>query len=375
MRILQVISSSATSGAERHVLSLSKRLIERGHQVSVVCPDEGWLPVALGEAGVAVYPSQMKGRGWARTLGLVLRHSARHRADVVHTHLTRAAYIGFAAGLIGRKPVVTSVHIANNDQIYKRLARGRNRLVAVSQYVSGMLHGRGIPERYIDMVYNGTDFIDFEPDEAPPVKEEFSIPKERRLVGLVGRVCREKGHLELIEAFGRVRREHPDAHIVFVGRVVETFADELNEAIDRSGLAPHLTMTGVRHDVPRLLDSFTLTTMPSHVETFGVAAIEAMARGKAVVANRVGGLMEVVRHRQTGLLVDLRPEALADAVSYLLAHDEERERMGRSGRRLVAQRFTVAEMVRRMESVYAHAQGLADEMPPIEALEGLAPVL
>lgn len=301
----------------------------------------------------------MKGSGWAKTMAYLLREVRRNRIDVIHTHLTRAAYIGYTAGLLGRVPVVTSVHIANNDQIYRRLARRRNRLVAVSNYVRGMLHGRGIPDKYIDTVYNGTDFVDYEPSEPSGVKDELGIPHDRKVIGLVGRVCREKGHLEMIEAMGDIRREHPEAHLVFVGRVEQAFQPEMEQAIQDHGLSDRMTLTGIRHDVPRLLDSFTLSTMPSHVETFGVAAIEAMARGRAVVASNVGGLPEVVRHRQTGILVDLRPEAIAEAVSYLLENDQEREAMGQMGRRTVEQKFTLTEMVKKLESVYARCAGRA----------------
>jgi glycosyltransferase involved in cell wall biosynthesis len=93
--------------------------------------------------------------------------------------------------------------------------------------------------------------------------------------------------------------------------------------------------------------------MPSHRETFGLAALEAMARGKPVVASRVGGLPELVHHGQTGLLVDLRPEAIADAVSFLLSHESERAEMGSNARRLVHERFTLDEMASRFERLYA----------------------
>ncbi len=300
----------------------------------------------------------MKGGGWLRTMAYMMREVRHSRIDVVHTHLTRAAYIGHALGLMTGVPIVTSVHIANNDQIYRRLARRNNRLVAVSNFVRGMLHGRGVPDRYIDTVYNGTDFGAFEAASPDQVKDELGIPRSRRLVGLVGKVCRDKGQLELLTAMKDVRKEHPDAHVVFVGRVDETFRADLDDAIADSGAAESVTLTGVRHDVPRMLDSFTLSTLPSRMETFGVAAIEAMARGKAVVATRVGALPEVVRHRQTGLLVDLRPNEIAEAVDYLLRNDDEREEMGRMGKFIVDQKFTLDEMTRRFENVYARAAGL-----------------
>jgi glycosyltransferase involved in cell wall biosynthesis len=322
-----------------------------------MCPTPGWLPTVMQDANVPVYVGAMKGKEWCRTMGFLIRHVRKHRVDVIHTHLTRAAYVGYAAGLITRVPIVHSVHITNNDVIYRRLARRKNRLVAVSNFVAGMLHGQGIPKQRIDTVYNATDFVDFAPERPELVKQELGIPENRRLIGLVGRVCKEKGHLEMVQAMSAVRRDHPDAHVVFVGRIEEQFAPEVKSAIDAAGLQDRVTMTGIRHDVPRLLDSFTVAAMPSHMETFGVAAIEAMARGKAVVATRVGGLPEVVRDGQSGILIDLRPETLAEAVSYLFTNDEERERMGQAGRRIVEQKFTLPVMAREFEGVYRRALG------------------
>jgi len=318
----------------------------------VLTPGPGWLYDILRDEQIPVHTSYMKGSGWWRTMGYLIREVRKNKIDVVHTHLTRSAYIGHALGLVTNVPIVTSVHIANNDQIYRRLARRRNKLVAVSNFVRGMLHGRGIPERYIETVYNGTDFVDFELTHPEAVMDELGIPRHRRLVGLVGKVCRDKGQLEMISAMRSIHSQHPEAHLVFVGKVEEEFRPEIDQAISEAGLADRITITGIRHDIHRVLDAFTLSTLPSHMETFGVAAIEAMARGKAVVATRVGALPEVVRHKQTGLLVDLRPTEIAEAVNYLLSNDDEREAMGRMGRLIVEQKFTLQEMAARFEGVY-----------------------
>ncbi|RYG42817.1 hypothetical protein EON79_18180, partial [bacterium] len=182
-RILQVCSSAATSGAERHVHSLSTLLQERGHYVQAVVPGPGWLTDSLAKSGVPVHASYMKGAGWYRTMGFLLRTIRREKIDIVHTHLTRAAYIGHYVGLLTKTPIVTSVHIANNDVIYKRLARGSNRLVAVSEFVAGMLHGRGVPDRHIATVHHGTDFVRFPHTPREEVMDELGIPRERQLIG------------------------------------------------------------------------------------------------------------------------------------------------------------------------------------------------
>jgi glycosyltransferase involved in cell wall biosynthesis len=357
LNILQIVSSSATSGAEKHVFSLSERLIQQGHHVEVVCPMGGWLPKELRESGIPVHESNMKGKGWLRTVGLVSRLAKERKIDVIHSHLTRATYFGAVGGMIRRVPAVATVHIANHDQIYKRMAFGRNRLIAVSNYVRGLLHGRGINDRYIDTVYNGTDFADMVGTPQVRVHDEFNIPHSRKLIGLVGRVCREKGHLEMVEAMDLIAREYPEAHAVFVGRISDGFEPEITDAIRAAQLQDRITLTGVRHDVPSLLDNFAFTTMPSHQETFGVAAIEANARGRAVVASRVGGLQEVVRHQHNGLLVDVAPGSIAEAMSYLLENDDERLRMGMLGRQMVEEKFTLTRMVEQLQQVYQRAVG------------------
>ncbi len=336
------------------MINLSDLLRKNGHHVEVVCPP-GWLPGYLEAHGIKAHVSEMKGQGWFRTLGLVMRTIRSSNIDVVHSHLTRATYFGAIGGGLRHTPVVASVHIGNHDQVYKRMCRGRNRLVAVSNYVRGLLHGRGIPDRFIDTVYNGTDFVGFAPASSNEVRAEFGLAPDRKVIGLVGRVCREKGHLIMVDAMQQIRDSFPNAHVMFVGRVEPQFDIEVRSAIHDAGLDDRITMTGVRHDVPRLLDAVDFTAMPSERETFGIAAIEAMARAKPVVASRVGGLMEVVRHQQTGLLVDLRPDALADAMAYLLENDSEREKMGEMGRKLVQEKFTLERMLESLEKVYSKA--------------------
>ena len=322
-----------------------------------MCPIGGWLPQELRDKGYNVTEMEMHGTGWFRTAGYLMNRIKDGKVDLVHAHLTRATYFASVSSLFRRVPAISTVHIANHDQIYKRMARGQNRLIAVSNFVRGMLHGRDIPDRYIDTVYNGTEFTEFESVSPNGVKSELGIPADRRLVGLVGRVCHDKGHLLMIEAMKDVLRQHPSAHLVFVGRIDAEFKPEMESAVHSSGISNRLTMTGNRTDIPRMLDSFEFTVMPSHKETFGVAAIEAMARRKPVVASRIGGLPEVVRHGQTGLLVDLRADEVSEAVSYLLANEPEREQMGTLGRILVEEKFTAKHMVDRLERIYLRAVG------------------
>jgi glycosyltransferase involved in cell wall biosynthesis len=352
LRILQICSSSAVSGAETNVLALTSNLRKRGHFVQAVTPGDGWLPNALFEDEIPNHVMGMKGTGWWRTVGYGLKQIRRNNIDVVHTHLTRAAYIGHMIGLLSRKPIITSVHVANNDNIYRRLAKRSNRLVAVSDFVRGMLHGKGVPDRYIDTVYNGTDILSHAFTDPFLTRRSLGIDPDKNIIGVVGRVCREKGHVEMLQALKQILQSDPSAHLLLVGRLVQNFEAEFYDELNANGLKENVTLTGERYDVSAMLDAVDISAMPSYMETFGIAALEAMARGKAVVATRVGGLPEVVRDGQTGLLVDLEVDDIASAVNYLLANENIRNSMGIRGREIVEEQFTLEHMVSRFETVY-----------------------
>lgn len=358
MRILQIVSSSATSGAERHTVALSKRLASLGHHVEVVCPEIDWMVGELEGAGVEVHALRLKeGRGLP-SFFYVSKLVGERGFDVIHAHLSRAAYLGLAVGVWRRIPLVCTVHVETTEPVYRMAARGNNRLVAVSNYISGVLRGQGIRGEFIDLVYNGTDFHDLSYEPAGDVHEEFRIPKDRRLVGLVGRVAQEKGHELLLRAFPRVLEEQPDAQLFFVGRLDGEFPRYLMKERERMGLSDRVTFTGNRDDLPRLFDAMEFSVLPSYKESFGIAVIESMARRKPVVVSRVGGLSEVVVHEETGLIVEQTQEAWTAGLGYMLENRHEVERMGVNAFHWCREKFSVGQMVERLEAVYARAARL-----------------
>lgn len=321
----------------------------------LVCPDEGNFAIEAKRLGLNAHPMRMRGSGYIRTIRYVRRLVRESKVDLIHSHLTRATYVGFLAASMTKRPCIASVHVATHDQIYKRLARKRNRLIAVSNFVRGVLHGRGIPERFIDVVYNGTDFADISYAPSGSLHDEFRIPDSRDLVGLVGRVCREKGHLLAIDALPMVLKHKPNAHLMFVGRIEPGFEAEVHDAVAENGVKDNVTFTGNRHDVARMFDGMEYSILPSQMEACPLVALESMARSKAIVASRVGGLSELIEHQETGLLIDQDPAALAEAMTFLLDHEHERNRMGSNAKRMVEERYSLSQMVERVEAVYARS--------------------
>lgn len=349
------MSSSATSGAERQTLILSRLLKEAGHHIEVICPPIEWMVNDLAEAGITTHQVDMRRGAGFPAIGQALKIVNRSRFDVVHAHLSRAAYMGFVAGTIRKVPLVCTVHVETREPIYRYIARRDNRIIAVSNFIRGVLRGRGVKDEFIDVVYNGTGFAEALYERGQEVHQEFALPPSRRLIGLVGRVAPEKGHMIALEAFPSVLETDENAQLLFVGRQQGDFPAELKRRAKQMNLSERVTFTGSREDVPRLFDAMEFSILPSVMESFGMAVVESMARGKPVVASRVGGLNELVVHEHTGLLVEQTPEAFADGMSFLLKNEAACEEMGRNAQLLIQEKFTISRNVEQLEAVYQRA--------------------
>lgn len=355
MNILQIVSSSRTSGAEKHVLLLSQGLLRRGHRVTAVCPPDDWLTRRLADSGVHTVGMRMRGGAGVRAVFAVRALARQHEIQVIHTHLTRAAYLGYFAGLLARVPVVSSMHVLNPDFFMRRMTNRQHRYVAVSNHVRDAMIAAGTPARKVITVYNGTEFADNDhvfPAVPLSVREELDLPDDSELVGLFGRVREEKGHPLLVRAASAVIQRRSNAYFVFVGHASEEVRDALRTLSREEGVADRIRFAGEREDIPRLMMAMDVITAPSLTESFGMVIAEAMAMGKAVVGTRAGGIPEVIDDQITGLLVERTPEAVAEALCVLLEDPEKRAAMGAAGRERSRLLFSSQAMAENIEGVY-----------------------
>lgn len=185
-------------------------------------------------------------------------------------------------------------------------------------------------------------------------------PQRQQIPGrilIVGRIERAKGHDVLLEALPRIRAAAPDAHIVAVGgdgglqEALQTRARAL-------GIDSAVSFAGAyeRSELPDLYRSASVCVVPSRFEAFGYTALEAMACGRAVVASRAGGLVEVVEDGVGGLLVDPEaPAPLADAVISLLTDAGRRAEVGRQARSRVLACYGARKVAQEMIEHYRRA--------------------
>ncbi len=282
------------------------------------------------------------------------------RPDVVHTHTSKAGFLGrLAAKWAGVPRVVHSTHGHVFSGYFgpvttafymglERLAAGWcDRIIVLSRHEIEDHLKRGIGSRdQLVAIPNGIDlhrFSDVKSDPLP-LRRAMGMGEGDVLCAVIGRLVPVKGHEVFLKAFKIVREKAAHAHAVIIGD--GELKERLRQMSVELGLGNAVSWLGHRDDIPQLLRAVDIVVQPSLNEGFGLAVVEAQAAGRPVVATRVGGLPEAVKEGETALLVPPNdPEALARAMLELMKDPARRETMGRQGQEWVRERFTIERMI------------------------------
>ncbi|WP_368643156.1 glycosyltransferase family 4 protein [Castellaniella ginsengisoli] len=356
LRILHAEAATGFAGQERYIFRLMHALRERGHVVQAVCQPHAQLARELRQAGFQVDAMEMDGpwnylKGLPHLVGLLRRGAF----DVVNTHSRRETLlVGAAARLAGVPLVVRTRHLAKPVGSLLSYTRVPKRVIAPSEFVRRHLIDRGVPPGHVAVVPPAVDFPD--PMPQPVLRAELGLDAQAVIVGSVGVLRTEKGHEQLIEAMQPLLGRYPHVHLVIVGGG-DAALSRLRGQAASAGMAGRIHLLGARSDVPALLPDFDVFALATHIEASGTAFVEAGAAGLPVVGTRVGGVPEMMREDESGLLVPLFDiPALTAALDRLITDPALRRRMGQAGRRYCLEegRFTRAALGERTETCYRH---------------------
>jgi glycosyltransferase involved in cell wall biosynthesis len=295
------------------------------------------------------------GRGLDPLVLVRLRRLIRRtRVRLVHAHLP---VTGVMARLVSPVPIVYTEHnVANSYAPLTRLANRwtywRNRaVITVSEAVTrSVVFYPGpapvvIPNGVACQVAHG---------ETARARSELELGPDSPLVVHVGNIRPGKGHADLIAAVAILHETCPDATVVSIGaEQVSGELERLRRTTRNRGLDRTLRFLGQRPDAVSFVAAADVFVNPARVEGLPVAVLEAMALGRPVVATKAGGVPEIVRHGETGLLVDAgNPRALASGIEAMLSDRELAGHLAARGRRLVLDFYGLEAMVRSTEDLY-----------------------
>ncbi len=370
-RVLVLTRTSALGGAERMLMNALPYLDRERFDYRFAALDAaGPLAVACREAGLPFRALSGRHVLDPRNPIALRRLLARERIDLLHAHLPLTGALARAAARgLPVRVVYTEHSVQEHYRVPSRWANAatygwQSRVVAVSEGVrSSAVRRIGAPARDLTRVVpNGVDFERLDREAAArPYPPPPPCPRGAVRVLVPARLATVKGHDLLLDALEALaERPFPPLQVWLAGDGPRREA--LAARVAAGALAGRVHLLGARRDVFALMRAADVVALPSRHEGHPLALLEALALGRPVLATRVGGVPEIVREGETGLLVPPGdPEALAEGLDRLRADAGLRGRLGAAAARDARSRFDVRHAVAAIEGIYA--QCLADAKP------------
>lgn len=319
----------------------------------------------------------------ARALVHLVRTLRREKFTIVHTHTPKAGVLGRIAARLANTPIV--VHTSHGFLFHDRshwlwrwfvvlvervAARCSDRMFSVSKEdLATAINERICGADDIAVLGTGIDLEHLNRERVTPAsldarRAELGLAPGERIVGFVGRLVREKGILELLEAGRLVRERIPCVRLLIIGPVDHTKGDAVRPECAREyGMEHTAVFAGMRQDLPELYALMDVFVLPSHREGLPRAPMEASAMGVPCVVTDVRGCREVVVHGRNGFIVPLGDAAaLADAIVRILEDAPLAGRMARDARQMAVERFDERSVATRLGAEYSRllsAKGIA----------------
>lgn len=380
LRIAHFIS--ADMGVRFILLNQLLFLQKQGYDVTAICSPGRWVKdVEAAGIPVKTIPITRNLHPAKDVMSFVrlTQYLRDEHFDLVHTHTPKAGFIGRLAAKLTRVPKI--VHTNPGFYFHDDSGFVSRRFYVLAEKIAAACCDLILSQNKEDVevamregictsskirhLGNGIDVSRFQPDrysEATTLakKRELGLPPNCRVVGIVGRLVREKGFVEFLEAARIVGAKAPDVRFLAVGPIEPDKLDQIHpDIVQRMGLEDKvMLLADMRTDVPDLLAMMDVVTLPTYREGMPRLPMEAGLMRKAVVTTDVRGCREVVEHGKTGLLVPPRDsKALAEAILRLLENPEEAKEMATRARARVLELFDEQLLFQKLASIYRELQG------------------
>lgn len=358
--VIHVEAGMHLYGGALQVFYLLRGLAQKPLRNVLVCPEGS--AIARAAAGVVdkVYEVPMKGDldfGFIARLRRIIR---AEQADLVHLHSRRGAdVLGGIAARLERCRCIVSRRVDNPESplIAKLKYRLFDRVITISNGIREVLLSEGVAAERVICVHSAVDAEKFDrPAERDWFLKEFGLPPEARAVAVIAQLIHRKGHRHLLAALPEILEKHTDLYVLLFGK--GPLHDELQQQIQSLGFQERVRLTGFRDDLDRVLPCLYGVVHPADMEGLGVSLLQAAAAGVPLIGTNAGGIPEIVRDGENGILIAPgNVAALREALLTLLADAAQASRWGEEGKQIVRAEFSIPAMVEGNYRVYLDLLG------------------
>ncbi len=357
MKILFIANHLNVGGISSYLFTLGSGLKQKGHQV-YLASGGGELEDKFSQAGIVLLKVPLKTKSEISPKiffsFLKLKKAVREfKIDLIHSHSRTTQVLGDLLGRTLAKPHIFTCHGFFKPRISRRIFGGwGQKVIAISQQVKEhLIIDFKLDESKVSIINNGIDTKNF---------GDFSVRDKMRqelagqadfLVGIVARLSDVKGHIYLIQAMPEVIKNFPGTKLLIIGQ--GKTKDVLIKETRSLGLENSILFISEVKNTKDILAAIDIFVMPSLQEGLGLALMEAMAQGVAVVGSAVGGIKTLIQDKTNGLLVaPANASALAQAIITLLKDSSLRRNLGARAREFIMANFSKEEMVDKTEIIY-----------------------
>ncbi len=352
MKILQILPELNVGGVETGTVDFARYLVEHKHE-SIVVSNGGRLVEQLVKEGSRHYALPVHTKSlfsMIHSYRKLVEILHKENVDVVHARSRVPAWIAYFAARKAKTVFITTCHGYYSNQPFSRVMGLSKLVIVISEVIARhMIHDFKVPSENIRLIPRSVDLQKFNVER----KTDATAP----VIAIVGRLSPIKGHEYFLRSMVKVVRSKPFCKVWIIGDAPASkpeYRQELEVLSRRLGLRNHVEFLGNRSDIPQLLSQVDVMVMATVTqEAFGRVIIEAQAAGVPVVATKIGGIVEVVEHEKTGLLVLPKDtETMADAVLRLINEQKFAQGLIANAKKKIADKYTLKHMAEATLKVY-----------------------
>lgn len=368
-KIIYLITKGFWGGAQKYVFDLATSLPPEQFEVLVALGEPGELGAKLEQNGIktVVIPGLTRNIAWLREIKIcwwLFKFFRQEQPDIIHLNSSK---ISGLAALAGRLALVPQIIFTGHGWAFneprpawqKRIITLfhwltillTHQTIIVSQTVLGQIKTWPLIGGKLLMIHNGLGEPEFYHLLEARKKLMPDLSPDTVWLGTIAELHRNKGLDVLVGAFARLAPDYPNLNLLIIGEGEER--EHLAMQIARHHLTNRIHLLGRVPEAARYLKAFDIFTLPSRTEALPYAILEAGLAGLPVVASRVGGIPEIIKNGETGLLVaPADPVALANALKTLLPERYRESTLGKHLKTFVQQNFSRPQMLEQTLALY-----------------------